>query len=165
MTRSKSESQVVEAYRWANREGYKVSPSAGRVLVEILTYLDLETGHCYPKQARLASNLYDTEEPSKAQTNVVSKAVTALQNAGLIEAEQMTNRGKKTVNLYTLNVGHRAHLEWERQPSPSGSGLPSSSGSGLPSPSGSHKVSREVSKGSIHRKRGRERHLKVVEDQ
>ena len=164
MTRPKDESKMAEAYRWANREGYKAGPAAARVLVELLTYTELETGICYPKQDTMARNMYDTNAPSKAQTNVISKAVSALQRARLLTVQQTTHRGQKSVNFYVLNIGDRAHCEWERLPSPSGSGDHLRVGAAVPTASGNQEVSSGSIQGSIQQKRGRKsRHLKAVD--
>ncbi len=164
MARSKTESQLAEAYRWAIREGKKVGPTAALVLAEILTFADLVTGFAYPKRDTIASDLYDTDEPTKAQLNQISDCISGLERAGLLERQQMVDDGYRTVNLYRLHVGTKAatapRSSGRGRPGFTGHGAPTRSVHGEPGNTGHQEVSSEVSNELSNRRRGR--HLKAV---
>lgn len=99
---------MYEAYRWANREGRKVSEFAATVLVELMTYMSTDTHSAYPKRATLARNIYDVENPTKSQLNRISTALTRLEGAGLIRKEQTYRDGRLATNHYWIRVGEPA---------------------------------------------------------
>lgn len=151
---------ISEVYRWANREGYKVSPLAGRVLVELVTYTDLKTGICWPKRETLAKNLWSTENPTKSQLNMVSRAISALVEAGLIEATQTyLGDGRWSSNEYRVILpvptpsGHGSPLGVGTvQPTQSGHGSPLPVGTKYPVEVSKEKVSTEGTSGGTPRR-------------
>lgn len=99
---------VYEAYRWANREGRKVSEFAATVLVELMTYMNTNSNSAYPKRVTLARNIYDVENPTKSQLNRISSTLSKLEAAGLIRKEQTYRDGRLATNHYWIRVGEPA---------------------------------------------------------
>lgn len=98
-------SYIAIVYRWANREGRKLKGARSRlahdVLIELVTYTDLETGVCFPRRATLAENLFDTDQPTEGQLNKITNAFGVLEDACLIKREKRTlDTGRFTSSLY-----------------------------------------------------------------
>lgn len=159
-------SYAAQAYRWAVREGRKIGPNAESVLVVLVSYADLKTGECFPHRDTIAKVLYDTDNPTKSQLNMISEAITDLFEEELIEdVQQEVNRGRRGGNHYVLNLpenirdavpsgsGHgddyRTQSDWAREPNESGHGEPNRSGHGSPVGLGAYKSPSQVSKEKV----------------